>query len=66
MNPESDNTVMKLWLLMDRAHDSVVRCGDSLSRGYGLTMQQFGVHATVKGDMMKTETTMRRHRPVKV
>ena len=48
MNSESGNTVMKLWLLMHRAHDALVLCEDSLFREYGLTMEQFGLLATLK------------------
>ena len=49
MNSESGNTVMKLWLLMHRVHDALVLCEDSLFREYGLTMEQFGLLATLKG-----------------
>jgi DNA-binding MarR family transcriptional regulator len=49
INSKSGNTVMKLWLLMHRVHAPLVLCEDSLFREYGLTVEQFGVLATVKG-----------------
>jgi len=49
MNSESGNTVLRLWLLLHRVRDALVACEDSLLKGYGLTMEQFGLLATVKG-----------------
>jgi DNA-binding MarR family transcriptional regulator len=46
---ESENTVLRLWLLLHRVRDTLVLCEDSVFGEYGLTMEQFGVLATVKG-----------------
>jgi DNA-binding MarR family transcriptional regulator len=48
-NSESENTVLRLWLLLHRVHDALALCEDSTFRKYGLTMEQFGVLSTVKG-----------------
>ena len=48
MNSESENTVLKVWLLMHRVRDALALCEDSLLAEYGLTMEQFGLLATVK------------------
>jgi len=48
-NSESENTILRLWLLLHRVHDALALCEDSTFRKYGLTMEQFGVLSTVKG-----------------
>jgi DNA-binding MarR family transcriptional regulator len=45
---ESENTVLRLWVLLHRVRDALVLCEDSIFGKYGLTMEQFGVLATVK------------------
>lgn len=49
MNSESGNTLLRLWLLLHRVRDALVSCEDSVFKEYGLTMEQFGVLAAVKG-----------------
>jgi DNA-binding MarR family transcriptional regulator len=49
VNSESKNTVLGLWLLLHRVHDSLALCEDSIFKGYGLTSEQFRVLAAVKG-----------------
>ncbi|MCX6010296.1 MAG: MarR family transcriptional regulator [Chloroflexi bacterium] len=48
-NSESENTILRLWLLLHRVHDALALCEDFTFRRYGLTMEQFGVLSTVKG-----------------
>ena len=45
---ESENTVMRLWLLLRRVGDSLAVCQDSVFSKYGLTTEQFGVLASIK------------------
>jgi len=47
-NSESGNTVLRLWLLLQRTRDALVLCQDSIFKEYGLTTEQFGVVASVK------------------
>jgi len=47
-NPESSNTVMRLWLLLHRVRDALVLCEDSIFGEYGLTTEQFSVLAALK------------------
>jgi len=46
---ESENTVLRLWILLHRTADALGRCEDSVLGQCGLTMEQFGVLSTVKG-----------------
>ena len=46
---KSENTVLRVWLLLHRVRDTLTLCEDSVFGKYGLTMEQFGVLATVKG-----------------
>jgi DNA-binding MarR family transcriptional regulator len=48
MNPESGNTVLRLWLLLHRVRDALVACEDSVFKEYGLTTEQYGLLASVK------------------
>ncbi|MDH4268985.1 MAG: MarR family transcriptional regulator [Dehalococcoidia bacterium] len=48
MNSESENTVLRLWLLLRRVGDSLALCQDSVFSKYGLTTEQFGVLASIK------------------
>jgi DNA-binding MarR family transcriptional regulator len=48
INSESENTVLRVWLLMHRVRDMLVLCEDSVFVKYGLTTEQFGVLAAVK------------------
>jgi len=48
-NCESQNTVLRLWLLLHRVRDMISLCEDSVFKEYGITMEQFGLLATAKG-----------------
>lgn len=48
MNSESRDTLMRLWLLLHRAAETLARCEDSVFGEYGLTTEQFTVLAAVK------------------
>jgi len=48
-NFESENTVMRLWLLLHRVRDAFFLCEDSVFADYGLTTEQFTLLAAVKG-----------------
>lgn len=48
-NLESQNTLMRLWLLLHRTAETLARCEDSVFGEYGLTTEQFTVLAAVKG-----------------
>jgi DNA-binding MarR family transcriptional regulator len=48
MNSESENTVLRLWLLLHRVGDILFLCEDKIFGGYGLTTEQFGLIAAVK------------------
>ncbi len=48
VNSESENTVLRLWLLLRRVGDTLVLCQDSVYSEYGLTSEQFGVLASLK------------------
>ena len=48
VNVEQENTVLRLWLLLRRVGDTVVRCQDSVFSRYGLTSEQLHVLASVK------------------
>jgi DNA-binding MarR family transcriptional regulator len=45
---ESENTVLRVWLLMHRVRDILVLCEDSIFGEYGLTTEQYSVIAAVK------------------
>ena len=48
MNSESENTVLRLWLLLRRVGDALALCQDSVFSKYGLTTEQFGVLTSIK------------------
>ena len=48
INSESENTVLRLWLLLRRVGDALNLCQDSVYSKYGLTTEQFGVLASIK------------------
>jgi MarR family 2-MHQ and catechol resistance regulon transcriptional repressor len=48
VNSESENTVLRLWLLLRRVGDSLALCQDSVFSKYGLTTEQFGVLSSIK------------------
>jgi len=48
VNSESQNTILRLWLLLHRVRDVLVLCEDSIFREFGLTTEQFSVLAVVK------------------
>ena len=48
VNSESENTVLRLWLLLRRVGDALALCQDSVFGKYGLTTEQFGVLSSIK------------------
>jgi len=48
VNSESENTVLRLWLLLRRVGDALARCQDLVFSKYGLTTEQFGVLTSIK------------------
>jgi len=48
LDSKSGNTILRLWLLLHRVRDALVACEDSILKEYGLTVEQFGVLASVK------------------
>jgi len=48
VNSESENTVLRLWLLLRRVGDALALCQDSVFGKYGLTTEQFGVLTSIK------------------
>ena len=46
---ESENTVLRVWLLLHRVRDALFLCEDSVFVDYGLTTEQFTLLAAVKG-----------------
>jgi MarR family 2-MHQ and catechol resistance regulon transcriptional repressor len=46
--PESEYTVLRLWLLLPRVGDWLTLCQDSIFGKYGLTTEQFGVLTSIK------------------
>jgi MarR family 2-MHQ and catechol resistance regulon transcriptional repressor len=48
LNSESENTVLRLWLLFHRVGDWLALCEHSVFSKYGLTTEQFGVLASLK------------------
>ena len=49
INYETENTIMRLWLLIHRVRDALFLCEDSVFEEYGLTTEQFTLLAAVKG-----------------
>jgi len=48
VNSESQNTILRLWLLLHRVRDVLVLCEDTIFREFGLTTEQFSVLAVIK------------------
>ena len=48
LDSKSANTVLRLWLLLHRVRDSLVRCEDSIFSEYGITLEQFTVLGQIK------------------
>ncbi len=48
VNFEQENIVLRLWLLLRRVGDTVMRCQDSIFSKYGLTTEQWGVLTAIK------------------
>ncbi len=48
VNSESENIVLRLWLLLRRVGDTLNLCQDSVFSKYGLTTEQFGVLTSIK------------------
>jgi DNA-binding MarR family transcriptional regulator len=49
IDSKSENTIMRLWLLMHRVRDALFLCEGSVFEEYGLTTEQFTLLAAVKG-----------------
>jgi DNA-binding MarR family transcriptional regulator len=45
---ESENAVLRVWLLLHRVRDVLALCEDSILGEYGITTEQFGVLAAVR------------------
>jgi DNA-binding MarR family transcriptional regulator len=45
---ESENTVLRLWLLLRRIGDTLMRCQDLIFSKYGLTTEQWGLLTAIK------------------
>ena len=48
VNAEQENIVLRLWLLLRRVGDTLVRCQDSVFSEYGVTTEQWGVLTSIK------------------
>jgi len=48
VNSESENTVLRLWLLLRRVGDSLALYQDSVFGKYGISTEQFGVLSCIK------------------
>jgi DNA-binding MarR family transcriptional regulator len=48
VNYESENTVLRLWLLLRRVGDTLMRCQDLLFSKSGLTTEQWGVLTAIR------------------
>jgi DNA-binding MarR family transcriptional regulator len=48
VNYESENTVLRLWLLLPRVGDALSLCQDSIFSKYGITTEQWRVLACIK------------------
>jgi len=45
---ESEDTILRLWILLHHVRDILVRCEDSIFSEYGITLEQFTVLGQVK------------------
>jgi MarR family 2-MHQ and catechol resistance regulon transcriptional repressor len=48
VNSESENTILRIWLLLRRVGDTLALCQDSVYGKYGLTTEQFGILTSIK------------------
>jgi len=48
VNSAQENIVLRLWLLLRRVGDTLVRCQDLVFSKYGLTAEQFAVLASIE------------------
>jgi len=48
INYERENTVLRLWLLLRRIGDTLMRCQDLIFSKYGLTTEQWGLLTAIK------------------
>ncbi len=48
VNYESENTVLRLWLLLRRIGDTLMRCQDLIFSKYELTTEQWGLLTAIK------------------
>ena len=48
VNVEQENTVLRLWLLLRRVGDTLMRCQDLVFSKYGLTTEQWGLLTALK------------------
>jgi len=48
VNHESENTVSRLWLLLRRVGETLMRCQDLVFLKYGLSTEKWGVVASIK------------------
>ncbi len=48
VNSKSENTVLRVWLLLHRVRDILALCEDSIFAEHGITTEQFSVLAAVK------------------
>lgn len=55
LDSKSGNTVLRLWLLLHRVRDALVRCEDSIFSEYGITLEQFTVlgQTRIRGGSMR-------------
>ena len=55
LDSKSGNTVLRLWLLLHRVRDALVRCEDSIFSEYGITLEQFTVlgQTKIRGGSMR-------------
>ncbi len=47
-NYESDNLALRLWFLIHRTRDLLMRCEDQIFDEYNLTTEQYAVLAAIK------------------
>jgi len=47
-NFESENTLLRVWLLLHRVRDALALCEDSMLAEYGITMEQFALLGAVR------------------
>ena len=47
-NSESNNTILRVWLLLHRVRDALALCEDAILSEYRITTEQFGVLAAVR------------------